>query len=252
MSKLPDAIQLLVVLVLVVFAVYAVTTGGASAAGPRNIELAGGSRAVASNGADTRDFTLSSFPPASSSPVQDLRAARTDESTSSSSVAGTAVLDPGRDLLNDIAGDIGDGWLPTEEAFVAQVDLRVGNVAALGNAHVLRLLGDEALSWPTYYSALQEDGYLADSLEMPTDADVRRLWPASVDKFSSALWHWHRAAEAEENAYAMERRGPSFDVLIEFAEGEQFAGDHAWTSIFHQRDAYAHWAFLMRVAERLR
>lgn len=217
--------------------------GGLSAAGPYDHDLAEESRVGMNSGTSDALQPLSSAFPARADRRQD-----TDESTSSGSVPTRAVA-PGRDLLLAIAGSIGDDWLPTPGAFRSHVDYRIEMVAGLGLSYVRLLLADELLSWPLYNAALQGDGCLADVLGMPTAADVRRLWRFTArNHFAVALWHWHRAAEAEEYAYST--HGASRDILMDFSREEEFAGSHAWSSIFHEPDAYLHWAFLMRVAER--
>lgn len=213
-------------------------------------DLAGGGGFV-DDDIDTRAI-LSSVPPSAFSPPAQGRRAEVVEDLYPSSAPLLDSVDLGRELLLGIAAEIGDGWMPTEKAFVEHVDLRVGNVAGLGLGYVRELLGeDEVLAWPMYYSALQADGDLGSAIDMPTDDDVRRLWTPEIEElFAMALEHWHVAAELEEAAYLMRNRDSIFDKTIELSKSEQFSGDHAWTTIFRQRSNYAHWAFLMRVAER--
>jgi len=218
-------------------------------------DQAGGGDFVDDDIIDTREPLSLAPPPATLSPAQGRRAKTVGASPAAGGPPSAALLksvDPARELLLDIATEIDPGWMPTEEAFAEHVDLRVGNVVSLGLGYVRELFGEEEiLAWPMYFNALQGDGVVADVIEMPTDEDVRRLWtPETEGLFATALAHWHVASEFNEKAYRLKTRGPAFDAILDLEGAAQFAGDHAWTTIFHQRSSYAHWAFLMRLAER--
>lgn len=255
----------LVVLVLACAAgVYGVTSGACSAASPYP-DLAGGgaaptTRNLNSSGVDggvdsQLDTSALVSPPAfPSAParVTTGEAVLSEDEGTLLSPSSRPILDDdgvlGQELLLEAGPDITDAWMPTEGAFLEHVHNRVDQVAGLELSRVRELLGDQEAA---YADILVGNGVLADVVEMPTDADMRRLFtPLTRERFTLALRDWHVAAEAAMKAYAYESDTEERKALIEFCELRQDRADAAWALIFTHPDSYAHWALVMRVAKR--
>ena len=162
----------------------------------------------------------------------------------------------GQALLERCMDEITDEWIPTEEALSHHLmEVRIGQVSGLHASQVSDLLLADDIIWPTYTAQLQgadPELPLAAALEMPTQADLKRLWSQKgVPRlWADVLCGWHVSSEAELEAHSGEYTAAERAVLLEWSQWRYDQAERSFSRLLAKDEAYPHWAFLRHVADR--